>query len=385
MQRVTDRENVADCIGGGKRDGGGTDDRRIEQRHGEDRRRRLADVLVQTGDHAARIGEVAELGAAVKERGRERHHRDGADDHERDPDPQIDLFVLHEARRDALVDHVALLKEQLPRGDRRADDADHEQHDVRELCAVRPAGHDEVVCDDADGRMDRHEHGHEQQAQQAEHDRKAFEPPEIAGADRSHRQHGGRADAYDLRHAEELERERDADELRDDRERIEQEQIDYAESAPEFAEPLEDEACVADARDGAEPQHHLLIHIENRDQERERPKQRRAVVLARLRVGAECAGVVVAHHHDEARAEDREQRAQARHPGAARRHVVMSDRAERPLDVADVRLIEYGATYSGEIGHVCRCGHFASSADDAGYLVRLGPPGVCACALRRTL
>src|ERR1700722_16718132 len=49
---------------------------------------------------------------------------------------------------------------------------------------------------------------------------------------------------------------------------------------PELAEALEDEPRVADAGDRAEAQHHLLIDIKNRDQQRQSPQERRAVVLA---------------------------------------------------------------------------------------------------------
>ena len=90
---------------------------------------------------------------------------------------------------------------------------------------------------------------------------------------------GGDQDACDLVEPEIVEREADADELGDDRQRVEQEQIDDAEGAPEPAEPLEDEARVADAGDRAETQHHLLVDVKDRDEERQRPKQRGAVGL----------------------------------------------------------------------------------------------------------
>ena len=84
---------------------------------------------------------------------------------------------------------------------------------------------------------------------------------------------------------------------------FEQEQVDDAEGAPELAEALEDQAGMADAGDGAEAQHHLLVDVEHRHQQQQRPQQRGAVVLAGLGIGAEGAGVVVADHDDEARAQ----------------------------------------------------------------------------------
>jgi hypothetical protein len=64
---------------------------------------------------------------------------------------------------------------------------------------------------------------------------------------------------------------------------------------------------MAEARDRAQPQHHLLVHIKDRDQEHQCPQQRGAVVLARLGVGTERAGVVVTDHDDQTRPEDRKQ------------------------------------------------------------------------------
>src|ERR1700730_2368221 len=91
-----------------------------------------------------------------------------------------------------------------------------------------------------------------------------------------------------------VERQADADELGDDRQRVEQNQVDDAEGAPKFAEALEDQPGMPDARNRTETQHHLLVDVEDRDQQRQRPQQSRAIILAGLRVGAEGTGVIVA-------------------------------------------------------------------------------------------
>ena len=161
-------------------------------------------------------------------------------------------------------------------------------------------------------------------------------------------------DARRLVEAEIVERERDADELGDDRQTVEQEQVDDAERAPELAEALEDEARVPDAGDGAEPQHHLLIDVENRDQQRHRPQQRRAVILAGLAVGRKCAGVVVAGHDDQPRAENGQKRRKPMLPRFARSDIAVKDGSESALDVAEVRVVEdsgHGAFDVGFGGH----------------------------------
>ena len=45
-------------------------------------------------------------------------------------------------------------------------------------------------------------------------------------------------------------------------------EVDDAEGAPEFAEALEDQPGVPNPGDCTETQHHLLIDIEHRDQQR---------------------------------------------------------------------------------------------------------------------
>ena len=96
-----------------------------------------------------------------------------------------------------------------------------------------------------------------------------------------------------------------ADELRDDRQRVENEQVDDTEGAPESAEVLENQSCVADTRYRAQAQHHLVIDERNGDQQ-QGPEQRRAIVLASLSLGAERTGVVVSNHHNEGGPKDGE-------------------------------------------------------------------------------
>ena len=117
-------------------------------------------------------------------------------------------------------------------------------------------------------------------------------------------------------------------------------QVDHAEGAPELAEALEDQAGVADARDGAEPQNHLLVHVEHGDQQHQGPQKRGAVVLPRLRVGAEGTRVVVAHHDDQAGSEDREQCGEARAPADAGTVIPVPNSAEGTVDVTDMGLVQ---------------------------------------------
>jgi hypothetical protein len=87
-------------------------------------------------------------------------------------------------------------------------------------------------------------------------------------------------------------------------------QVTDAEPAPEPAEPLVDQPGVADPGDRAEPDHHLLVDDEHRDEQQQHPEQAVAVVLAGLGVGGHAARVVVADHDDQAGPHDGEERHQ---------------------------------------------------------------------------
>jgi len=111
------------------------------------------------------------------------------------------------------------------------------------------------------------------------------------------------------------------------------------------------------SRDRAEPHHHLLVDVENGDQEHERPQQRGAVVLSRLGVGAERAGIIVADHHDQARADDGHQGLEPRAKRGPRPKVVLGDAAERTVDVSKVCLVQHGGLsrrFAGTIAEFCR-------------------------------
>ena len=302
----------------------------------------MPDVFADARSDGAGVLEVAELRPSGKRRRGEEHQRHGTDHDEHDTDGEIEPFVVEETRRDALVDDVALLKEELPRRDRGADDRDDRKHDHAEI-ALRQTGDEEVVGRGAERPMRDDEDRHERKTAEAERHREALEAPEVALRCGEHHARSGDGDAGEPRQAEIRECEADADEFGDDRERIEHEQIDHAERAPEFAEAFEDQTRVPDAGHDAEPQNHLLIHVQHGHEEQQRPQEARTVVLSGLRVRAECAGVVIADHHDQTRAEDREKREQFRANADPRADVVLRDRTECAVDIADVHLIERGA------------------------------------------
>ena len=309
------------------------------------------------GDPAC-VGEVPGERGVGEGRRREAHDRHAADDHQGDSDDQVDTLVVDPPWRDALVDDVGLLEEQLPRSDRRAHDANDQQHHGRQRCSVGDARHHEVVCYLPDRRVHHEEEGDEQEGSDDQHQAESLEAPEAPRAYCADDGHCSDDHRGDLGQSQVGHRQRDADELGDDGQRIQHEQVDDAECAPELAEALEDEPGVSDAGDGAEAEHHFLADVQHGDQKAQSPHEVRAEVLAGLAVGREGAGVVVADHDDEPRPHDREQGLELERQPRAGCRVAVGDRAQGAVDVADVGIVEDGDVPARwcEVGEVLHCG-----------------------------
>ena len=106
----------------------------------------------------------------------------------------------------------------------------------------------------------------EDQAARDQHQGEPLELAEVTRARGAHDHHRRKRNAELLRQAKIRQAKRNADELGDDGQRIEQKQIDDAKSAPEASEPLQDQAGMPDPGYRAETQHHLLVDVENRNQ-----------------------------------------------------------------------------------------------------------------------
>ena len=278
----------------------------------------------------------------VGEGSRDHGHEEAGGEHRHErADDGVRALIVDPPGRDPLVDDVRLLEEQLPRGDGGADDGDDEEYRRRVEPALHP-GDEEAVEERRRRRMALHGEGDDQEVGEDEHEHEALPPPETPGGGHHHERDGRDRDRDVLAHAEVPQGQADADELRGDGEEVQDEEVADGEGAPEPAEALVDQPRVPDAGDGSEADHHLLVHDEYRDQQRQRPQQGQPVVLAGLGVGGDPAGIVVADHHDQAGAHDGEQGEDPRPPRSPGVGVVLADGPERPLDVADVGLVEDG-------------------------------------------
>ena len=223
---------------------------------------------------------------------------------------------------------------------------------------MRDAGHDEVMGHLTDGRVHHQDDRDEEERSCHEHQAQPLEAPEAPGAHRADDGHGGDDHGRHLGQAQVGDRERDADELGDDGQRVQEEQVNDAERAPELAEALEDEPGMAHAGHGAEAKHHVLADVEHRDQEAQCPHEMRAEVLTGLSVGREGAGVVVADHDDQPGPDDGKQRLELeRHPRTGG-GVAVLDGAQGAVDVADVGVVEDGDVPAGwcKVGEVLHGG-----------------------------
>ena len=90
----------------------------------------MAVVRKEVGDTGG-VGELSELVGALSGIVAGHHEAGGADHHDERSEDGIGSFVADEPGRDAFVDDVGLLEEQLPRGDGGTDDGDDEQHGRR--------------------------------------------------------------------------------------------------------------------------------------------------------------------------------------------------------------------------------------------------------------
>ncbi len=227
------------------------------------------------------------------------------DHHDEGTQCGVGALVADETRRDALVDNVGLLKEQLPRGHRGADHRDDQQHRVRGDSATH-ARDDKRFRGAPRIWMGHQQHWDLQQRDRDEREHRAFPALEAAGGHDGDQRDRGQRDDHISGDADVVGRQGDANEFGDQGQKVQQEQVTHGKPAPAAAEPLIDQPRVSDPGDRTEPDHHLLVNNQHRDQQHQHPQQAVAVVLSGLHVGRDASGVVVADHHDQAGPDDRQ-------------------------------------------------------------------------------
>src|SRR4029077_10817528 len=300
IERVCPAEDLAEGPGTRERDADGPQQAGIKQANGQEG----ADVAV--GLH--QLGGCLR-GAVDVDTGKHRPGHDDdedSDDHGDDRAKQGveatpgDVLLEH-----ALVDDRTLLEEQHPRRDRGADVG----HEEEEQLAVEPAGQirdQTLVHYVLDGRV--HQKGTRDidQVQGAEQQRQLFKRPIPAVQDNDPHQHNDRDNGEPGGHAEYGEGRRHADEFGDQRQPIDNHQVQQREPAPKRSETIEDGFREATLGDGAQAYGHLLDVVGDGDEEQQEPDQVVAVLRPGSRVGRDAARIVIRHHDDDARAGENE-------------------------------------------------------------------------------
>src|ERR1700734_492626 len=311
----------------------------VEKHDGEHRSERRAVLAQQVRQYAgwqetsAAFGGACSPGAGHHQSGRADHHHEG-------PQGGVDSLVADEARRDAFVDDVGLLKEQLPWRHRGADDSDDQQHRI----GRETTGHtryDKGFRRVSPVRMRHHQHRNLQQGDRDENQHRALPTAEAAGGHDGDQCYRGERDYHVSGYADVIGGQRDADEFRYQSEEIQQKQVADGKPTPAPAKPFVDQSRMPDSGDGTEPDHHFLVDDEHRDQQQQHPQQAVPVVLPGLHIGCDTARVVVADHHDQAGPDNRQQSGESRCERARTIVVAQSDPAQRALDVANVGAVQY--------------------------------------------
>src|SRR5438874_8675629 len=295
IERVRPSEDLAEGPGARERDADCAQQAGIEQADGQEG----ANVAVGLHQLGGRLRGAVDIDAGKHGPGHD-YDEDG-DDHGDDRAEQWveatprDVLLEH-----ALVDDRTLLEEQHPRSDRGTDVG----HEEKEQLAVEAAGqirNQTLVHHVLDGRV--HQKGTRDidQVQDAEQQRQLLERPVPAVQDDNRHQQGDRDDGEPGGHAEYGEGRRHADEFGDQRQPIDNHQVQEREPAPERSETIEYGLRVATLGNGAQAYGHLLDVVGDRYEDQQEPDQVVTVLRPGSGVGCDAARIVIRHHDDDAR------------------------------------------------------------------------------------
>src|ERR1700733_9532422 len=220
------------------------------------------------------------------------NHSDDRTQQRVEPTPG-DILLEH-----ALVDYGTLLEEQHPRSDRGADVG----HQEEEHLAVKFSGKvwdQSLVYYVANGRVNEESAWDINQVQCTEEQCQLFKGPiPTVQYDHGH-QHNDRNDRDPRGNAKNGQRGRHANELGDERQPVDDHQIQQRKPAPERTEAIEDRFRVSALGDGAETHRHLLDVVGDRDQQHQDPDQVVAVLGPGRGIGRNATGIVVRNHDDQ--------------------------------------------------------------------------------------
>ena len=176
------------------------------------------------------------------------HQRTRTNDHDERTQNGVDALVVQPARRDVLIDNVGLLKVELPGSHGGANDGDDQEHRSR-VGAAANSGDDTVARDGAQVWMGYEDQGHDDEVERDEDHHEPFPTLERSRSRHPKEQDHGEGNRDEGAHAEVAHGERDANELGDDDEKVQQQDRSDRNVAPIASEPLSNQAPVPDTGD----------------------------------------------------------------------------------------------------------------------------------------
>ena len=216
---------------------------------------------------------------------------------------RVDPPVRDVARRQALVGRGALLEEDHPRRDGRADRRGDQQQQRVEATARKRRERPDRLPDRAPVGLD-HDRGDEEQAvedREAEHD--PLPAPVATAAEREDDQHDPERGGDGRAEVKVGEADADRDELGDQRDEVREQQVDRRRTSPRRGPKRCSTSCaVAAVGDRADAHAHLLADDRHREgDEDERQEEAEPVGRARRCVGDHARAVVLAEHREDRR------------------------------------------------------------------------------------
>src|SRR5579863_1251009 len=240
----------------------------------------------------------------MKERHCGQNCGDGENGGEQSAEKSIEAAGVDVARLHAFIHDRALLKEKHPGGDGGADGGEDQQQNLVAAAAGKRLPGEHGVADGVPIGARQNRRGNKKAVEDGEAERNSFPGPIAASGD------GGDDDDERATHgdggtnSEKAQTSPNADEFRDESEKIAENQITHGEKAPKFSEAIEDQFGVAAMRDGSEAHRHFLDdEAHNKSEHDEGNEEADAVARAVRGVGQHAGGIVLAKKDENSRAD----------------------------------------------------------------------------------
>ena len=311
IEAVPGMGGLTQGVGGTGGDRHRRDHARLDDPEREQCRPERAEIGLEGGCEIGAAREAGDIDVMDEQRRRRGQRRDRGDGGQDRADRGIHPSFGDVGGGQALVHHRALLEENHPRCDGRAD-IGHAQRDEGRGHATRDRAPGECRVEQRrPARMGEQGGGDEQQIEQGERHQRPLPGRVTPERERGQNQRDTDRDREPRGHAEIEPAGLDRDEFGDQGQKIAEHQIGHREIAPERAETLKNQFGMAAMRHCPEAHRHFL-HDEGHDEgeQDERDEEADPVGRPRRRVGDHAGAVILAQHDQNARPGEQPEQAQ---------------------------------------------------------------------------